>query len=88
MQSAGVKATEGADGKSFHCFRNNWNTGMIAARTNDNLRCIMGGWTIGKGVDVRVYLTANNLDLRDLKAEIDKLDFPILVGEPAPAATG
>lgn len=82
MREAGVKAVEGADGKTFHCFRHNWNTGMIAVRTNDNLRKIMGGWTIGKGVDIRTYLTTQNLDMRDLKTEIDMLDFRILVDEP------
>lgn len=85
MVAAGVKAPDKADGKTFHCFRHNWNTGMIAARTNDNLRRIMGGWTIGKGVDVRTYLTTQNLDMRDLKKEIDKLDFHILADEPVSA---
>lgn len=86
MQAAGVKAVEGADGKTFHCFRHNWNTGMIAARTNDNLRKVMGGWTLGKGVDVRTYLSTNNLDMRDLKVEIDKLEFTILIDETGPTA--
>jgi integrase len=83
MQAAGVKAAEGSDGKTFHCFRHNWNTGMIAARTNDNLRKVMGGWTLGKGVDVRTYLSTQNLDMKDLKAEIDRLHFAVLVDEPA-----
>lgn len=63
--------------KTFHSFRHTWNTAMIGARAHDNLRKVMGGWSVGKGVDVRVYLSTHQLSLADMKTEIDKIDFPV-----------
>lgn len=74
---------------SPHSFRHNWATASFRT-VDDNLRKIMGGWTLGKGVDVQTYLHTHRLSLADMKTEIDKISFDILtaVAEPANAHLG
>jgi integrase len=67
-----------------HSFRHNWGTASFRV-VEDPLRKIMGGWTLGKGVDVQDYLHTHRLSLADMKAELDKVTFDVLTAEEDPA---
>lgn len=67
-----------------HSFRHNWGTASFRV-VEDPLRKVMGGWTLGKGVDVQDYLHTHRLSLVDMKAELDKVAFDVLTAEEDPA---
>lgn len=67
-----------------HSLRHNWGTAAFPV-VEDRLRKIMGGWSLGKGVDVQTYLHTNRLSLANMKAELDKISFDVLTAEEDPA---
>lgn len=69
---------------SPHSLRHNWGTAAFRV-VDDPLRKIMGGWTLGKGVDVAKYLHTNRLSLADMKAYLDKVTFDVLTADEDPA---
>jgi integrase len=67
-----------------HSLRHNWATATFLM-VDEALRKVMGGWTLGKAVDVQTYLHRNRLSLADMKAELDKVSFDVLTAEEDPA---
>ncbi|OAN50801.1 hypothetical protein A6A04_17010 [Paramagnetospirillum marisnigri] len=82
LEGVGVKNPS----TSPHSFRHTWATKSFGV-VHDGLRKIMGGWTLGKGVDVQTYLHTNLLDIHRMKAELDKVTFDICNTDPDPART-
>ncbi|WP_146747693.1 DUF6538 domain-containing protein [Paramagnetospirillum kuznetsovii] len=76
LTAVGVKRSS----TSPHSLRHTWNTTAFPVM-DDRIRKILGGWTLGKGVDVRTYLHTNRLSLTDVKAELDKVAFDVLTTE-------
>jgi integrase len=78
MDALGVRTST----KTPHSFRHTWRTQAFQAMTRQDFAKIMGGWTLGKGVDVGTYLHKQNLDMKVLKDELDKIKFNVLAQEP------
>jgi integrase len=76
LAAVGVKRST----TSPHSLRHTWNTTAFPVM-DDRIRKIIGGWTLGKGVDVRTYLHTNRLSLADMKRELDKVAFEVLSAE-------
>lgn len=66
-----------------HCLRHNWLTAIFPV-ASEATRRLLGGWTLGKEADVDIYLDRGRLDLKPLKAELDRVQFDILVDAPPP----
>ena len=66
-----------------HSLRHNWATATFR-QVDDALRKIMGGWTLGKGVDINDYLHIHRLSIADMKAELDKVAFDVLTADEDP----
>jgi integrase len=80
LEAVGVKRSN----TSPHSMRHTWMTAAFPV-VDDPLRKIMGGWTLGKGVDVSVYLHTHHLSMADMKAALDKVAFDILTADEDPA---
>ena len=80
LTAVGVKRST----TSPHSLRHTWNTTAFPVM-DDRIRKILGGWTLGKGVDVRSYLHIHRLSLADMKADLDKVVFDILNSDADPA---
>lgn len=80
LSGVGVKT----ETKTPHSFRHTWRTEAFLAISNQDIARVLGGWAIPGGEDVKTYLHKHNLSFRDLKRELDKVDFPVFLAEALP----
>ncbi len=79
LDAVGVKRSN----TTPHSLRHTWATASFRV-VDDALRKIIGGWSVGKGVDVATYLHTNHLSMADMKAELDKVTFDVLTADEVP----
>jgi integrase len=71
-----VKADAKSKTTTPHSFRHTFRTAAHNVIKNDYAK-VIGGWSLGNGMDMRVYLHTNHIDRAVIKAELDKLTFDI-----------
>lgn len=66
-----------------HSFRHTWRTQAFQQMERRDFTQIIGGWSLGSGTDVQTYLHTTRLNMRALKADLDRIQFDIFTTDSA-----